>query len=129
MFLPAGDAGQCVPRQDTRAAVPQPRVAPGVAGAVCPRVCTARAENENHPGCVPSSVGIKPLLTSQECSVVTLTFKTPRWPSGAAGALPLAAVLFVPYVTFLSPLSGVSQLRQQRSSVRQSIRDAERAEL
>lgn len=80
---------------------PKPGVAPDVAGALCPQVCSVGAENENHPTCVPSSVRISPLVIALECSIVTLRSKTPSWPSGAGHRpLTLAAFLFVLYLCF-----------------------------
>lgn len=47
------------------------------------------------------AVGVAPLETSQECSIVTPAFRPPGWPSGAGrGPLTLAAFLFVPYLAF-----------------------------
>lgn len=88
---------------------PKPRVAPDVTGALFTQVCSAGAENENHPTCVPSSVGISPLVIALECSIVTLISKTPSRPSGAGhGPLTLASFLFVLYLCFCqAPAWGV----------------------
>ena len=80
--------------------------------------------------CVPSPGRVKPLETARECSVMTLMFKSPGWPSGAGrGPWPWRPFCLSCVCAFIGALSGGAQLQQQRSFVRRSVRNAERAEL
>lgn len=69
---------------------PAAGVAP--AGALGTWVCSAGVGHGNCPRHVPSLVGTNLLVISQECSVMTLTFKTPsRLSCAGPGPLTLAA--------------------------------------
>lgn len=73
------------------------RAASDGAGACRP----AGAEDEGLAASAPSSVGVRALEASQECSIVTAALRPPGWPSGAGrGPLTLAAFLFVPCLAF-----------------------------
>lgn len=74
------------------------RLGPGVRGALCTQACSAGAENEYHPPCVPSPVGINLLAIALECSVMTLMQTT--------GPRHWQPFLFVLYLCFSQASAG-----------------------